>query len=175
MSTTSRPDCRSEKSCCIRSTRGLSWLCIPTSTRRASGADARSSKRSDAWRRAVDCVRDTDPRGVAYLGNVPVVRMDPDRRDRISAVIGRLLDEMFRTWMWLCRVGLRLMESPKVVFTARPPELIALAASSPHNGETVSTIVYPEPLLSADAERLFKEVAPGVRLQTLTDWLEERP
>ncbi len=123
----------------------------------------------------VDCVRDTDPRGMAYLGNAPVVRMDPDRRDRVAAVIGCLLDEVFHTWLWLCRVGARLTESPGVVFTARPPELIALAASFPHDGESTSTIVYPEPLLGADEERLFKKVAPSVRLQTLTDWLEERP
>ncbi len=123
----------------------------------------------------VDCVRDTDPRGMAYLGNVPIVRMDPDRRDRIAVVVGRLLNEVFRTWLWLCRVGPRLMNSPGVVFTARPPELIALAASFPHDGEAASTIVYPEPLLSADEERLFREVAPGIRLRTLTDWLEEHP
>ena len=123
----------------------------------------------------VDCVRDVDPRGMAYLGNVSVVRMDPARTDRFAAVIGCLLNEVFRTWLWLCRVGPRLKESPGVVFTARPPELIALAASSPHNGESASTVVYPEPLLSADEERLFEKVAPGVRLQTLTDWLEERP
>ena len=59
------------------------------------------------------------------------------------------------------------------MFTARPPELIALAALPPHDGESAPTIVYPEPLLSADEERLFREVAPGVRVQTLTEWQEE--
>ena len=53
----------------------------------------------------VDCVRDVDPRGMAYLGNVPVVRMEPDRTDRIATVAGWLLDEVFRTWLWLCRGG----------------------------------------------------------------------
>ncbi len=123
----------------------------------------------------VNCVRDIDPRGMAYLGNVPVVRMEPDRPDRIAAVAGCLLDEVFRTWLWLCRVGRHLTASPGVVFTARPPELIALAALPPDDGEAVTTIVYPEPLLSADEESLFGKVAPGVRVQTLTDWLEERP
>ena len=122
----------------------------------------------------VDCVRDVDPRGMAYLGNVPVVRMEPDRADRIATVAGRLLDEVFRTWLWLCRVGHHLAESPGVVFTARPPELIALAALPPRDGESARAIVYPEPLLSADEERLFSEIAPGVRVRTLTDWLEER-
>ena len=122
----------------------------------------------------VDCVRDVDPRGMAYLGNAPVVRMEPDRKDRIAAVAGRLLDEVFRTWLWLCRVGRHLTDAPEVVFTARPPELIALAALPPRDGESTPAIVYPEPLLSADEERLFREVAPDVRVRTLTAWLEER-
>jgi hypothetical protein len=111
---------------------------------------------------------------MAYLGNVPVVRMEPGRTDRIAAVAGCLLDEIFRNWLWLCRVGPYLTDSPGVLFTARPPELIALAALSPGGEESDPAIVYPEPLLSADEERLFREIAPRVRVQTLADWLEER-
>ena len=125
----------------------------------------------------VDCVRDVDPRGMPYLGNVPVVRMERGRTDRIGAVVGCLMDEVFRTWLWLCRVGPDLADAPGVLFTARPPELIALAAvprDDERNEGTSPTIVYPEPLLGADDERLFLEVAPGVRVLTLTDWLEER-
>ncbi len=121
----------------------------------------------------VDCVRDIDPRGMAYLGNVPIVRMDPGQTDRIGTVAGCLLDEVFRNWLWLCRVGPYLANSPGVLFSARPPELIALAALTSGDEESVPVIVYPEPLLSADEERLFREIAPGVRVQTLTDWLEE--
>ena len=119
----------------------------------------------------VDCVRDIDPRGMAYLGNVPVVRMDPGQADRIGTVAGCLLDEVFRNWLWLGQVGPYLTNSPGVLFTARPPELIALASGAE---KATSVIVYPEPLLSSDEERLFREIAPGVRVQTLTDWLEER-
>ena len=122
----------------------------------------------------VDCLRDIDPRGMAYLGNVPVVRMEPDRTDRIAAVASCLLDEVFRTWLWLCRVAPYLSDSPGVLFTARPPELIALAAMPSGSEDAAPAIVYPEPLLSADEERLFREISPGVRVQTLTDWLEER-
>ena len=57
---------------------------------------------------------------------------------------------------------------------ARPPELIALAALPSGDEGPTPTIVYPEPLLSADEERLFSEIAPGVRVLTLTEWLEER-
>ena len=122
----------------------------------------------------VDCVRDVDPRSIAYLGNVPVVRMEPDDAERIAAVVGRLLDEVFRTWLWRCRVGPHVADSPGVLFTARPPELIALAALSVVAEGASRTIVYPEPLLGADDERLFSEIAPTVRLLTLERWLEER-
>ena len=122
----------------------------------------------------VDCLREIDPRAMAYLGNVPVVRMEPGRTDRIGTVMSCLLDEVFRTWLWLCRVGPYLADSPGVLFTARPPELIALATVPPGGKESTPTIVYPEPLLSADEERLFREIAPEVRVQTLTEWLEER-
>lgn len=121
----------------------------------------------------VDCVRDVDPRGIPYLGNVPVVRMDPDQKDRIGTIAGCLLDEIFRTWLWLCRVGRYRENFPNILFTARPPELIVLAALSLRCEEAVPIIVYPEPLLSADEERLFSEIAPDIRVQTLTEWLEE--
>lgn len=122
----------------------------------------------------VDCVRDIDPRGMAYLGNVPVVRMEPGSIERIGAVVGCLMDEVFRTWLWLCRVGRDLADAPGVLFTARPPELITLAAMPLGDEGSTPVIVYPEPLLSADEERLFSEIAPRVRVRTLTEWLEER-
>ncbi len=122
----------------------------------------------------VDCVRDVDPRGMPYLGNVPVVRMEPDRTDRIGTVAGCLLDEVFRTWLWLCRVGLHLADSPGVLFTARPPELITLAALTPGGEDSAPVIVYPDPLMRSDDQRLLSKIAPDVRVLTLTKWLEER-
>ena len=122
----------------------------------------------------VDCVRGLDERGMPYLGNVLIIRMDPDLKDRIGTIAGCILDEILRTWLWLCRVGRHLADSPGVVFTARPPELIALAALPPDVEDAARAIVHPEPSLSADDERLFLEVAPGVRVQTLAEWLEER-
>ena len=122
----------------------------------------------------VDCLRDTDPRGMAYLGNVPVVRMEPGRTDRIAAIAGCLLDEVFRTWLWQFRVRPYLSDSPEVLFSARPPELVALAAVPSGSEDSASTIVYAEPPLSADEERLFRKISPHVSVQTLTDWLEER-
>ena len=121
----------------------------------------------------VDCLQDADPRGIAYLGNVPIVRMEPGRSDRVATVASCLLDEIFRTWLWRCRVAPYRTDFPAVLFTARPPELITLAAVPLGDEGSVPTIVYPEPLLSADEERLFRAISPEVRMQTLTDWLEE--
>lgn len=123
----------------------------------------------------VDCVRHEDPRSMPYLGNVPVVRMTPCQADRIGAVTGCLLDEVFRSWLWRCRVAQYGVDAPDVLFTVRPPELTDLAALPARGDEAAGTIVYPEPQLSADEERLFSAIAPMVRLRTLRQWLEERP
>ena len=123
----------------------------------------------------VDCVRHEDPRSMPYLGNVPVVRMEPGQVDRIGAVAGCLLDEVFRRWLWQCRVAPYAADAPDVLFTVRPPELTDLAALPARGDERASTIVYPEPRLSADEEGLFSAIAPMVRLQTLRQWLEECP
>ena len=122
----------------------------------------------------VDCLRHEDPRSMPYLGNVPVVRMEPGQADRFGFVAGCLLDEVFRSWLWRCRIAPSAAHAPGVRFTTRPPELMDLAALPVGHGEPSATIVYPEPRLSADEERLFSAIAPAVRLQTLRQWLEER-
>lgn len=49
-----------------------------------------------------DCISEADKRGFPYLGNVPVVRMDPATADRIEQVIGRLLDQVLKDFLWRC-------------------------------------------------------------------------
>ena len=121
----------------------------------------------------VDCLRDIDPRSIPYMGNVPIVRMSPDQRDRIGTVTECLLDEVFRTYLWHCRVKPFCATYPNVLFTARPPELILLATLPDRQSETGFTIVYPEPRLGTAEARLFSEIAPNVRTLTLTEWMEE--
>ena len=123
----------------------------------------------------VDCLRDVDQRSIPYMGNVPVVRMGADQQDRIRTVIGCLLDEVFRTCLWRCRVEPFRETYSNVLFTARPPELISLATLPGHESEAGSAIVYPEPPLGTDEARLFSEIAPNVRTLTLTEWMEENP
>lgn len=119
-----------------------------------------------------DSISDVDERGFPYMGNVPVVRLEPDGSDRIDIVINRLLDEVLKDFLWRCRVELaKLNAGAQVVFLPRPPELISLANLPPVDEVPAPIIVYPDPPLSAEEERLFYDVAPRVRLRSLTEWL----
>lgn len=118
-----------------------------------------------------NCISDTDERGFPYMGNVPVVRMDPVKVDRIDQVVARLLDEVLKDFLWHCRVQLIAGEDTKdVAFLPRPPELISLASLGEREGEQV-VIVYPDPPLGAEEQRLFEQIAPKFRLRSLTEWL----
>ena len=120
----------------------------------------------------LNCVRDRDPRSFAYMGNVPNIRMDPDQ-DRIAAAIGYLLDEVFRTYIWHCRVQRFKSEHPEVLFLAQPPELITLATLPVKINDNCPMIVHAEPGLDLDAVSLFSRIAPETRIRTLAQWLEE--
>ena len=54
------------------------------------------AKRANIPMLLVDCLESADERSFPYMGNVPVVRMDPAGEDAIPAVAGRLLDETFK-------------------------------------------------------------------------------
>lgn len=137
----------------------------------------------------VNSMRDVDERSFPYMGNVPIVRMDPFKTDRIAVVIGRLIDEVFKDFLWRCRVELAAGANSNILFMSRPPELISLAnldlVSSP-NAELVSvesmpdrpdvaepTVIYPDPPLGIEEEELFGKIAPRVRLLNLSRWLTE--
>ena len=130
------------------------------------------AKRSHVPMVVLDCLRDFVPRSIPYMGNVPVIRMDP-KQNRIADAIGHLLNEVFRTFVWLCRVQPFKAAHPDVLFTARPPELIALATPPALAKGAISLIVHPEPPLDSDATELFAMVAPDTRIRTLAKWLEE--
>ena len=151
------------------------------------------AKRCNVPMIVVNCVRDVDERGFPYMGNVPNVRMDPgktvpDKTSRIERVIGCLLDEVFKDFLWRCRIELASGENPDVLFMARPPELVSLAselislgsaelrslAKLPTRTDVMDPmIVYPDPPLGAEEEQLFEKIAPHVRLRNLTRWLTE--
>lgn len=119
-----------------------------------------------------NCISELDERGFPYMGNVPIVRMDPRQAERINVVIARLLDEVLKDFLWRCRIQLVNSEQSAVQFVPRAPELISLAGLKfPDVGQPI--IVYPDPPLSAEEERLFEEIQPGIRLRSFTEWLAE--
>ena len=120
-----------------------------------------------------NCIRNIDERSFPYMGNVPVVRMDPDRMDRIDQMVGRLLDEVFKDFLWRCRVERLHPFHPQTLFMARAPELISLSSLPTREGATERSIVYPDPPLSAEEAQLFANVGHNVRLHSLTEWLGE--
>src|SRR5437867_2866228 len=118
-----------------------------------------------------NCISDLDERSFPYLGNVPVVRMDPEKSDRIDYIIGRLLDEVLKDFLWRCRVELTVASrNDDVIFLPRPPELISLAGISASGR---ATLVYPDPPIGTEEQRLFELVAPTIRLRSMTEWLAE--
>lgn len=130
----------------------------------------------EAKRRSVplvvaNCISAADERGFPYLGNVPVVRMDPTVIDRIDQVISRLLDEVLKHFLWRCRVKMipdKFLEN--TIFLPRPPELISLAILDGEAGKEI-VLVYPDPPLGSEEQRLFEIIAPNILLRSLTEWL----
>jgi hypothetical protein len=120
-----------------------------------------------------NCIADADERGFPYMGNVPIVRMDPQTVDRIDDVVARLLDEVLKDFLWRCRIEIgKAYKTKDVVFLPRPPELISLASLEDRADADV-TLVYPDPPLGSEEQRLFEVIAPKVRLRSLTEWLAE--
>lgn len=132
------------------------------------------AKRLNVPMLTVDCLKEIDERAFPYLGNVPSVRMDPETVDRLPEVAGCIMDEVFKDFLWQCRVEDLRRRFPETTFLARAPELISLASQRPVPIGTSWDIVYPGPPLSAEEVGLFAEVAKDVRVLSLTDWLAWR-
>jgi hypothetical protein len=118
-----------------------------------------------------NCMNDVDERGFPYMGNVPIVRMEPNRElSRIDNIISRLLDEVLRDYLWRCTIYREQEQHPEVTFVPRLPELILLASLPARKEGVEQVVVYPDPPLSAEEERLFEEVDSSVQLRSLTEW-----
>lgn len=92
-----------------------------------------------------NCIQDADERGFPYMGNIPIIRMDPVLLDRIDTVVGRLLDEVLKDFLWRCRTEMVNREGASdAVFLPRPPELISLAGLV-GEAHAEATLVYPIP------------------------------
>ena len=120
----------------------------------------------------VDCLNVGEERAFPYLGNVPVVRIDPVEKDRLPEIAGRLLDEVLADFLWRCRVELLSERWPDIVFMARPPELISLATLGIKE-EMRRVVVYPDPPLDQEELRLLRATRSDLQLRTMTQWLAE--
>ena len=121
----------------------------------------------------VDCLETVDERALPYLGNVPVIRMNPNLRNRIEQVAGLLLDEVFKDFLWRCRVERLRQSHPQVLFMARPPEMISLSSLPHSTGERERLIVYPDPPLSTEESCLLSDLVSGLHLYSLIQWQGE--
>ena len=120
----------------------------------------------------VDCLHSGENRAFPYLGNVPVIRMDPIAKDRIPEIAGRLLDEVLVDFLWQCRVAALPLRPTDTVFMARPPELASLAILA-NKQEIRGAVVYPDPPLGDEELQLFDATWSGLRFHTMTQWLME--
>lgn len=120
-----------------------------------------------------NCIQDADERGFPYLGNVPMVRMEPHLLDRIDNIIGRLLDEVLKDFLWRCRVEMVQRDgTDDAIFLPRPPELISLAGLN-SEAQPETTLVYPDPPIGSEEQRLFELIAPSITLRSITEWIAE--
>ena len=117
----------------------------------------------------VDCLTAVDERAFPYMGNVPVIRIEPSRPD-VANVIGILLDETFKGYLWRCRVEELRNSHPEALFTSHHPELLSLGRLPPPSDGVERIVVYPEPVISSDEMTLFDNIASDVRLYSLRQW-----
>ena len=122
----------------------------------------------------VDCLHTGDERAFPYLGNVPVVRMDPVAKDRLPEIAGRLLDEVLLDFLWRCRVEAIPERRPGTMFLARPPELVSIATLTGGRDER-RVVVYPDPPLDDEEMRLLHATGSNLRIQSMAQWLAEEP
>lgn len=118
----------------------------------------------------VDCVDQLDERAYAYLGNVPLVRLNPRNPRRVGPVVQLLLDEVFKDFLWHSRTASFAAENPDIDFIASPPELLTLATAA-RRRPAPSRIVYPDPPLGVRESLLLTDFGPPI--QTIGQWLTD--
>jgi TIR domain len=113
-----------------------------------------------------NCIDTIDERCFPYLGNVPVVRLHQYSSAEFRNLIGHLLDETLKDFVWKCRIfGLA---PANTTFLPRTPELICLATIGSLSVDHL--IVYPDPPIGAEEEELFAKIAPKITLRSFTEW-----
>ena len=130
------------------------------------------AKRMGSPMLVVDCLESVDERSFPYMGNVPIIRMDPTDIGKISLVAGRLLDEVFKHFLWWCGVAALRESSTHATFMARPPELLSLVTLPNADGGGARLVVYPDPPLGTEEMDLFSGADHNLHLLSLNQWQE---
>ena len=122
------------------------------------------------WRPMVvaDCIEDTDERAFPYLGNVPFVRLNSNELHGMERVVGRLLDEVLKDFIWQFRTANLSIENPNVMFSRCEPELLTLVNMT-DNFPKKSALVYPGPPLTYRELRLLDGIGPAVH--SFSEWI----
>ena len=121
-----------------------------------------------------NCMSILDDRSFPYLGNVPAVRLEEGNDEQLDFLIRRLLDEVLKDFLWRCQIKLHgFRAGTNVAFVPRPPELIALVGLPDVEDGDETVVVYPDPPIGSEEERLFARVAPHVRLRSMMEWIAE--
>lgn len=132
------------------------------------------AKRKGVLTIVLDCLHSIDERSFPYLGNVPVIRMEPKTEALYAQVAGRLIDEVLLDFLWDCRIAVLSGYPTDTVFMARPPELLSIVTTT-LEPKMQGYVAYPDPPLSREAMDLFSETWDGLRVQTISQWLAENP
>ena len=155
----------------------------PTATPTASGAGARPSSPAvtHAPMVVIDAIADRASRALPYLGNVPVVRVDPGGLEaRFPVVLTAVLDQLLRRLLFQALVAPHhrrpagRIKQPRppagVSFLWRLPDLMDLHAPDPVRATTGKPrlLVHPGPPLATEERDLLMEAAPKVRAHCLT-------
>ena len=133
------------------------------------------AKRQNIPMLVVNSLRDFDERGFPYMGNVPILRIDPESMKNIEQTAYRILDEIFKDLLWRCVTEEASVKHKEVLFIPRTPELIVLTCSSAcdkHSGQE-RYIVYPDPPLGGEEQKLFSLISNNIQLRSLTEWAGE--
>ena len=121
-----------------------------------------------------DCIRKLDDRSFPNMGNLPVVQVNHSDEKQIDFLVDRLIDEVFRNFFWNCQMKkYKFTVDTDAIFRPRSPELISLASLTQNSMTSESVIVYPDTPISTEEERLFKSIAPQVRLVSMMEWTAE--
>ena len=130
------------------------------------------AKESDRPIVVADCIEDLDERSFPYLANVPLVRLCSQHPHGVERVVGRLLDEVFKYFLWKWRTATLSRTTPDVEFVARAPELLT-AVNARTLFPNAAVIVYPDPPLSLREVNLMDGI--GVNFESLSQWISEVP